>query len=69
MGVVAGLELHGTGTPLGDPIEVGAGHAVLIENAEGDRRISPMLSGIKTFTGHTEPAAGVVESHERDLPK
>ena len=59
-GVVAGLELHGTGTPLGDPIEVGAGHAVLIENAEGDRRISPMLSGIKTFTGHTEPAAGVV---------
>lgn len=27
--LVAGLEMHGTGTPLGDPIEMGAACAVL----------------------------------------
>jgi acyl transferase domain-containing protein/acyl carrier protein len=59
-GTMAGLELHGTGTPLGDPIEVGAAHAVLIENVEEIRCSSPILSGMKPFTGHTEPAAGVV---------
>ena len=59
-GTMAGLELHGTGTTLGDPIEVGAAHAVLIENVEEIRCSSPILSGMKPFTGHTEPAAGVV---------
>ena len=48
------VELHGTGTPLGDPIEVGALAAVL----SGVRGIT--LSAGKTSMGHTEPAAGLV---------
>jgi acyl transferase domain-containing protein len=32
-GAVAGLQMHGTGTPLGDPIELGAALAVLREQA------------------------------------
>ena len=48
------VELHGTGTPLGDPIEVGALAAVL----SGSRGV--ILASGKTSVGHTEPAAGVV---------
>ena len=52
---LAGLEMHGTGTPLGDPIEAGAAAAVLCT----DRR--PLqLSAAKALTGHAEPAAGTV---------
>lgn len=49
------LEMHGTGTPLGDPIEVGAALAVLV-TAKRSRPTG--LSAVKSIAGHTEPAAG-----------
>lgn len=62
------VELHGTGTPLGDPIEVGALAAVL---AGGIARTAPLLLGAaKSHLGHAEPAAGasaVVRSAERQV--
>ena len=51
------LECHGTGTPLGDPIEVQAAAAVY---GEGRAPGSPLLLGsVKTNLGHTEGAAGI----------
>jgi len=55
-----GLELHGTGTSLGDPIEVGALHAVLVESTQATRLAPLILSAMKSCMGHTEPAAGAV---------
>ncbi|MBV1920042.1 MAG: type I polyketide synthase, partial [Pseudomonadales bacterium] len=51
------VETHGTGTPLGDPIEVQA-----LANTYGQKRTdkNPLLIGsVKTNIGHTETAAGV----------
>ena len=49
------VETHGTGTPLGDPIEVGAISAALC-----DTRTQPLVIGsVKTNVGHLEAAAGV----------
>jgi acyl transferase domain-containing protein len=50
---VSYLETHGTGTALGDPIEVGALGAVFSQNR------SVLLGAVKANIGHTEAAAGI----------
>jgi NADPH:quinone reductase-like Zn-dependent oxidoreductase/acyl carrier protein len=59
---VAMIQMHGTGTPLGDPIEVGALTAVLStrKTSNSISNNSVILSAGKTGVGHTEPAAGLV---------
>lgn len=55
-GQVGYVETHGTGTQLGDPIELQALGAVL----QDTRRDGPVLVGaLKSNIGHTESAAGV----------
>jgi epothilone polyketide synthase D len=50
------VETHGTGTSLGDPIEVEALRAVMPARADGSRCA---LGAVKTNLGHLEAAAGV----------
>lgn len=51
------LEAHGTGTPVGDPIEINAAAEVY---GQGRNKRQPLLIGsVKTNMGHLEPAAGV----------
>ncbi|AKD53906.1 hybrid non-ribosomal peptide synthetase/type I polyketide synthase [Spirosoma radiotolerans] len=51
------VETHGTGTPLGDPIEV---HALSTVYGKGRDASQPLLLGaLKTNTGHLEACAGV----------
>ena len=51
------LEVHGTGSQIGDPIEVNAAASVYGKDREADR---PLLLGtVKTNIGHLESAAGV----------
>ncbi len=51
------LEAHGTGTALGDPIEVNALKAVFGEKRESE--LPCWLGSVKTNVGHLEPAAGM----------
>ena len=57
-GDIGYVETHGTGTPLGDPIEVTALKNVL-DHPTG-RAVSPCwLGAVKPNIGHLEPAAGI----------
>jgi 3-oxoacyl-(acyl-carrier-protein) synthase len=65
-GDVSGLQLHGTGTGLGDPIEVGAALQVMLGGAarptaaSAARGAGPLqLLAAKSIVGHAEPAAGL----------
>ncbi len=51
------LETHGTGTPLGDPIEVGAAAEVLCANRTAAAPLR--LGAVKSNIGHLEAAAGI----------
>jgi len=49
------IEAHGTGTSLGDPIEVGAISKVIVK----DRDRPLIIGSAKTNIGHLEPSAGI----------
>ncbi|MGW2325793.1 SDR family NAD(P)-dependent oxidoreductase [Streptomyces sp. NPDC001700] len=48
------IETHGTGTPVGDPVEFGS-----LAEVYGTGRDRCALASVKTNLGHLEPAAGV----------
>ena len=52
------LEAHGTGTPLGDPIEIGALANALCKHRSIDQPL--VLGAVKANIGHLEAAAGIV---------
>ena len=54
---VCAVSVHGTGTPLGDPIEVGALGQGLARSGSGAPQPLALLSNKSCF-GHTEGAAG-----------
>ncbi|MCA9976486.1 MAG: polyketide synthase, partial [Anaerolineales bacterium] len=54
---IAYVETHGTGTPLGDPIEVRALAATLGKGRAADNPL--LLGAVKTNIGHLEAAAGI----------
>ena len=66
------IEAHGTGTPLGDPIEISALADVMAEGRNG----TPLVLGsLKSNVGHMEAAAGVagvikvaLSLHHRVIP-
>ncbi|MFB9831249.1 beta-ketoacyl synthase N-terminal-like domain-containing protein, partial [Actinoallomurus acaciae] len=68
------VETHGTGTPLGDPIEVGALARAYGPGRDGDR---PLLIGsAKPNVGHLSAASGLVgllkvvlAMHRREIPR
>ncbi|MBB3206093.1 myxalamid-type polyketide synthase MxaB [Rhodopirellula rubra] len=55
---VSYVEAHGTATPLGDPIELGA-LAEVFRNRKGEEAQPVFLGSVKANIGHTETAAGM----------
>ena len=53
---VSTVQMHGTGTSLGDPIEVGALAAALVDRRQGGAPL--VLMAAKSWSGHAEPGAG-----------
>ena len=51
------VETHGTGTTLGDPIEVNSLKAVMMEGRESNQPC--WIGSVKTNVGHLEAAAGI----------
>jgi acyl transferase domain-containing protein/surfactin synthase thioesterase subunit/acyl carrier protein len=51
------VETHGTGTPLGDPIEVKSIKEVLMQGRKADQHC--WIGSVKTNIGHLEAAAGI----------
>nr|AXN93622.1 PuwE [Symplocastrum muelleri NIVA-CYA 644] len=70
---VSYIEAHGTGTSLGDPIEVGALSSVFCQNRPQDNPL--VIGSVKTNLGHLEAAAGiaglikvVLALHHQEIP-
>jgi acyl transferase domain-containing protein len=57
---LTGLQLHGTGTALGDPIEMGAAAAVMFSSSQHGRQQPLLAAAGKSWIGHTEAAAGAM---------
>ena len=55
---LSSYEAHGTGTPLGDPIEVRSTKAAVLAGRDGAEPLQ--LGSVKANCGHGEPAAGVL---------
>jgi Beta-ketoacyl synthase, N-terminal domain/Beta-ketoacyl synthase, C-terminal domain len=55
---LAAVSLHGTGTPLGDPIEIGA-LSTALGSKHGTRNLPLAIGASKTCFGHTEGTAGM----------
>ncbi|MFD3946020.1 SDR family NAD(P)-dependent oxidoreductase [Streptomyces sp. NPDC058579] len=67
------VELHGTGTPVGDPVEAAALGAALGAGRDAERALR--VGSVKTNIGHLEGAAGIagliktlLSLHHRQLP-
>lgn len=56
------IEAHGTGTSLGDPIEVGALAGVFAQNRSSEASLA--IGSVKTKIGHLEGAAGIAGAIE-----
>ncbi|POS74346.1 polyketide synthase-5 [Diaporthe helianthi] len=57
MSLTGYFECHGTGTPVGDPIEVSALGRIF---ADGKTAANPLLIGsVKSNMGHSEPSSGI----------
>lgn len=68
------LEAHGTGTPLGDPIEIRAATAIFGKGRDADHPL--YIGSVKTNIGHLEAAAGmagviklIVSMRNKEIPK
>ncbi|MGW7311623.1 beta-ketoacyl [acyl carrier protein] synthase domain-containing protein, partial [Streptomyces sp. NPDC054835] len=53
------VELHGTGTPVGDPVEAAALGAALGRSRDAARTVPLRVGSVKTNIGHLEGAAGI----------